>query len=380
MTAPLSGPFVTEVGKNLSGPSSKYVYKRGFRQTKPYNLPLPYAMEISSILSISGTAVPGYDAYCNAGITATSYNCHVNSRTVFSGGEATTALARAKSMCFEKIVDQLDDKVELLVSLAERREAIDMVEKRLAQLYRFVKALKHRDPTLMRQFFHSAQLKQNARETLTKYLKNWRLVAKDLGNAWLEFHFGWEPIVKDIDTCLQLAGRPLSGASIHVYSRKLVFDASNSVLASDYSWKMKSNVVGKVRASCTCTATVDSPKRVYQSILGLNNPVLVVYSLIPYSWMFDWANYLGSYISQFSDLAGYNITNACNSYKITCLGNSEFEYPRGVINKGNVFSGVCFVRENGIPSVTLGWRPLPKQLSVSRGLTLTALLAKKLAK
>lgn len=377
---PVTGPFDREIGNVTTGPSMLYDRRIGYKQSPPHNLPLPYTRVISRLLSVGGADAPSYDPFGNAYYNGTYYNVACNANTLLNTANVSLLVNQAKNQIYEKIVDQLDEKVELLVSLAERRETLEMMEKRLVQLGRFIKAFHHRSPELMRDFFRGITLSRETRQNLVSYLKNWRRVSNDLGSAWLEFHFGWEPLVRDIDTCLRLASQPLSEASVHVYSRKLhgAYDGMYQTWSKDTT--VSGHATFDVRACASCVVRVDNPKKVYQSILGLNNPVLVAYALVPYSWMFDWFNYLGSYISQFSDLSGYTISSASHSYKVKCVGVSRFFYPRNTYKKGNTYDGLLFVRSTGIPSVTLTWRPLPKRLSVSRGSTSASLLAQNLSK
>lgn len=378
---PITGPFDREIGAVTTGPSMLYDRKIGYKQVAPHNLPLAYTRELSRIIATGGKDAASYDPFGSAYYNGSYYGIHCNFRSLQGAKEITVPVSQAKNQIFEKTVKQLDEKAELLVSLVERRETLAMMEKRLVDLYRFVKAFRHPTPKLMRQFFTGSSLPRPARQTLARYLRNWRQISNDLGKAWLEFHFGWEPLVKDIDTCLQLASRPLSEASVHVNSRKLPWRYDGMYQTWSKDTTVKGSASGYVRASGTCVIQVDNPKKVYQSVLGLNNQVLVGYALIPFSWMFDWVNYLGSYISQFSDLTGYKILNASHSWKVMCVGGvSEFRYPGTYLKKSNVYSGVVFIRALGIPAVTLTWRPLPSRASVSRGLTSASLLAQMLSK
>lgn len=375
---PITGPYIQETQNAQHLPLPVYLYKKGYRQAKPFTLPLPYVRNTSHILSYSGTNVPS--AFKDASWNGPFDNCLVNHRSLMAHAAIGILTAQVKNELFEKIVKKVDEKVELAVSLAERRQTYAMMEKRLIDLQRFVKAFRHRDFGLMKRYFDGVKrpLTKRAKKTLAHYARNWRNVSANLGDAWLEFHFGWEPLVKDIDTCLQLMSKPLTGVKVDIHSRTLLWKYNWSYQRANPFSLTRSRADVKVRANCTCTVDIDSPSRTYQSILGLNNPGLIAYSLIPFSWMFDWVNYLGSYISQFSDLSGYAVTNASHNWKVTSLGNGSYEYPRGNLAAANGFGGVYFERATGIPSVTLTWRPLPSRLSVSRGLTAASLLALQL--
>lgn len=375
---PITGPFVREITGPTTSQLSLYEKVSGYKQQPPFTLALPYSRLISNILSYSGVST-SVSAFNHAGITGT-YNdaiCNFRTLTGLNGTIYQKTIARATSWTREKMAEELSDKIELLVSLAERRDAYAMVLKRMTDLYRFVRALRHPNAKQMRQFFTGSSLPRPFKETLKYRLKNWRSVAKDLGGAWLEFHFGWEPIVKDIDSLLQLISGPISEATIEVKSAKLPFHDGTIKTRTNPFDQTISGYEGQVQAFASATVKVDDVSKAYQSVLGLNNPVLVAYSLIPFTWMLDWVNYLGSYISQFSDMAGYKVLSASYSWKCTASGFAKREYPKGTIQQRNSWSGVYFERMVGIPRITLGWRPLPNRLSVSRGTTLAALLAIK---
>ena len=133
-------------------------------------------------------------------------------------------------------------------------------------------------------------------------------------------------------------------------------------------------MAGSVKCYGNVAIQVDNPDEAYKTVLGLNNPVLVAYNLIPYTWMFDWVNYLGTYISSFTDLQGYKVTRASHSVITRVVGTFSYESPKGT-TRSNAWSGERFERFVGLPSVTLTWRPLPKRLSVIRGATLASVIA-----
>lgn len=381
---PITGPTVVETGKTKYPGEYSLLYEQRvkYSQEPPFDLALPYTRLTSRISSFSNTTQQkGIDYLVgDASYNARYDNADANFRTYIlrfsqKGTPENLTLARAKNMVYEKIIAELSERVELLVTLAERREAYSMVEKRLTDLYRFVKALRHPNPRQMRQFFTGSALPRSFRETLKYHLRNWRSSTKDLGRLWLELHFGWAPIVRDIDTSLQLFAKPLPEGEIQVESRSLPLLGTYGYMRSNPYARTRSNVAGTVKCYGSVAIKIDNLDKAYQTVLGLNNPVLVAYNLIPYTWMFDWVNYLGTYISSFTDLAGYTITRASHSVRVRAVGTFSYENPRGVTGRRNAWSGVWFQRYPSMPSVTLTWRPLPKRLSVVRGATLASLLA-----
>lgn len=383
---PVTGPNIVETGYAVYPGAYSLLYecRELYRQVPPFNLALPYMRLTSRISSfLNTTKGTGVDYVVgNASYDATFGGADPNFRTYArrwlyrSDSPEYLTLARAKNMVYEKIVAELSEKVELLVTLAERREAYSMVEKRLTDLYRFVKALRHPNPRQMRQFFTGSALPRRFRDTLKYHLRNWRSSTKDLGRLWLELHFGWEPIVRDIDTSLQLFAKPLPEGEIQVESRSLPLLATYGVTRSDPYERYRSTVAGSVKCYGSVAVQIDNLDKAYRTVLGLNNPVLVAYNLIPYTWMFDWVNYLGTYISSFSDLAGYTITRASHSVRVRAVGTFSYEDFYGTTSRrSNAWSGAWFQRYNSVPSVTLTWRPLPKRLSVIRGVTLASLIA-----
>lgn len=382
---PITGPTIVQTGvaKYPGEYSLLYEQRMLCRQEPPFNLALPYMRLTSRISSfVNTTQGTGVDYVVgNACYNAPFGDAYPNFRSYAgrwlykSNTPEYLTLARAKNMVYEKFVAELSDKVELLVTLAERREAYSMVETRLSDLYRFVKALRHPNPRQMRQFFTGSALPRRFRDTLKYHLRNWRSSTKDLGRLWLELHFGWEPIVRDIDTSLQLIAKPLPEGEIQVESRTLPIQGTYGYTWLDPYARFRSVVAGSVKCYGSVAVQVDNLDKAYRTVLGLNNPVLVAYSLIPFSWMFDWVNYLGTYISSFSDLAGYTITRASHSVRVRAVGTFSYEYPQGTTGRRNAWSGAWFRRYDSIPSVTLTWRPLPKRLSVIRGVTLASLIA-----
>lgn len=382
MVAPIIGPTTKKEGFVGISEFSPFCQTRTlYSQQPPFNLALPYVRLTSRIQSFrSAGNVYAVDKYVgNASYNGTYDGAYMNfltyaSRFATSGTTEQLTVARAKNMVYEKVVSELGERVELLVTIAERRESYQMVEKRLVDLYRFIKALRHPNANQMRQFFTGSSLPRDFRETLKYHLRNWRASTKDLGRLWLELHFGWEPIVRDIDTSLRLASQPLPEAEVEVSSRRLPISTSYGMTRSNPYSRSRSNMAGSVKCYGNVAIQVDNPDEAYKTVLGLNNSVLVAYNLIPYTWMFDWVNYLGTYISSLSDLQGYKVTRASHSVITRVVGTFSYEYPKGT-TRSNSWSGEQFERFVGLPSVTLTWRPLPKRLSVIRGATLASVIA-----
>lgn len=126
------------------------------------------------------------------------------------------------------------------------------------------------------------------------------------GNApqkWLELQYGWKPLLSDVyGTCNALSKRDKSdwrvtaeGKSKDVVTRfKNTFDGFGVITAVSRQ---------------SCFARIDAlPKNeatISLASLGITNPLLIGWELVPFSFVVDWFIPVGSWIEQLDALLGY---------------------------------------------------------------------------
>lgn len=369
------------VRRDVDGPGSFYWSRQGYRQPKPYNKPAPFRLHRKETLSgyWLGSYVLRTGSNVNSGYGGNLINTMVFApNTSSSDAQAVLNKARAKFM------DAISDSAQAAVNLAEHHQTSGMLFKRIAQLQDFTRAVKRGDLIGAGGALGLANV-FSARERVRNSLQRKGLPVQG-ANLWLEYHFGWEPLVKDIGSAIDLLQKPINDRPIVKRAR------TQKVLATPYSTTgFYGTEAYRSTHSMSWTATVGgkfritNPNLFLANRLGLANPLSVAWELVPFSFVVDWFVNVSEFLGQFNELLGIELIDtfytqserdmcACDW---TIVGNRNA--PPGFDGaKGWSTTSLFIQRQLGLPSVTLGIRP-PWRLSVSRGATAISLLLQQMS-
>lgn len=344
----------------FSGDSSKvgdYSYRRTAKQSPVTDLPLPYKYFKGTL---KRSYSPSYSVY-GANITCLyrSLDQWVSGGTDYYLGlnsSATTATNR----CYEKLVSSIKEDPQLLVNLAEREKSLLMISRRAKQLLTAAKYLRSGN---FLGFLRTLKISK-------KSVKPRRGLAKSFADTWLEFHFGWVPLIHDIYSAVAvLDSNPktrssetsrLTGSDVF----QPLFPSALDVLNTD---SCSYSLVAKMGCSCR----ISDIAAFKANELGLINPASVVWELIPFSFVVDWFIPVGAWLSSFTDLQGLEVTRAYTTVFIRLKGHLDYSRNDGNYTRAD-YLGWGMKRSVGLtgPSFTL-----PSfSLSPTRALTAISLL------
>lgn len=373
MTSPVTGPFIIQVNGGSGTDKSYWSFKRGYRQKPPYNLTLPYERLVARGATLGNPSVG-----CQA--------------VVLPGMLDAIDWSDASNRLLDKFKDKLGEEAGLAVNILERKQSIAMIASRAGQIAGFLLALKKLD------FVRAAKiLKLSAVPKGTS-------VRKSVSSNWLEFHFGWEPLIKDIHASIEIlqgpappirvtAGVTLPGSFWYVQPRTSRVKPNAFNDASFYeSWI--SRHISEVGLKCGAQIRVDNPNLWLANQLGLVNPLVVGYNVIPFSFVLDWFVNVEQFLSQGSDFLGLAVEQPWTTkrlkatldwyHKLTMRWYHSGFYP----NDRYVYqttldhflgTGTHVRRSLGLPAVTLKVRPL-KLPSWQRALTAVSLVVQRLSR
>lgn len=290
MVLPVSGPFTKDIvflGPPNSGgfaPTWRYIHRVWYRQKAPFTENLRYDNTALAVLawrnSENGNQLLTASAYDAAplpsGLVAESYN-----------------------KCYRKFVGMLGDTAQWGANLAEYNSSVMMIVKRASQLRRFTKKLNSFDfPGATREL------------GMNRIPKGVKKSTKSLGDNWLEYHFGWEPLVKDIGNSVDILQKePL---------RKKVLSKSN-VSRRSYDHPGGSSPVWvddemKVFHRISADISVSNPNLFLANQMGFVNPLSIAWEVVPYSFVVDWFANVGEVLSSMTDFVGLSVKNATWTY------------------------------------------------------------------
>lgn len=337
-----------------------YHYQDGVKNAPiDYSKKSRYATEIGKVKTVDGRI--GTSTVAPISCLNTQLGLAVNTNAAYPW------LYAAERVAFERFREKIFDTVDLGVALAERRDSINMVAVRSMQMFRAFKGLKKGN---FREFSKHLQVRPLNKHRKTKWTK-----PKDASAIWLEYHFGWSPLIGDIKNAIDV----LQGAWPNVTCKAIglqqqVINISPSINTAG----LTTSAFGTVKHFCVLEADVrvNNPTLALANQAGLVNPLQVAWELVPFSFVIDWFVPVGQYLSYGTSFAGLDLTNRSKTYYSK---GKSFETRLWRPGQSTQWKALDFCEAHKVErSLTIGLPKLdfwsPKGLSPSRAATAVSLL------
>jgi len=271
----------------------------------------------------------------------------------------------ASEKAYSKLLGKVGESSQWANNVIEARKTYDGAVDRIGTLIKFTRKVLKRD------IYGAAKILRMG------VPPGARKKGKSLSGLWLEYHFGWEPLLADIFAGIGALGRDfhsnvLSGGAKN--DRLSIVKTTNA--STGENTYDQQNTVTSVRQRCRIR--VVNPNATLLNDLGLANPVSVVWETIPFSFVVDWFSTAGAVMSAATDFLGIDVLDPYRSYKIQTFRAYRTEKfspghaPAKAGGFGN-FHGVNAGRALGLVGPTLHFKPF-KGFSTTRGATAMALL------
>lgn len=339
----MTGPYEDAVINT----ASLYQYKKWYRQKPPFpNDRRPFCpykrVRVVRVRTI-GSPVVG-----------------VNSSNLLSSLNGLLDTGRARTKAYQKFISQVSKQAMLAVNYAERRQAFSSMTKRLNQIAGAALALR-RGKALVA-----------AKALGIRYRGKPFVAAKDAADTWLEWHFGWEPLLGDIHAACEILQSEWRPAVVTASSGCVRTVKTNPAL---YRWSQDQRIQWRVRLQADVRCT--NPMLWQANQLGLINPASIAWELVPFSFLVDWFIPIGAFLESYTDFAGLQIENAFTTYY--GVGQDTLGYTQPSGNSLTQLVGYICDRRAGISLPIPRWTP-PVHLSPARAYTALSLAIQQLAK
>jgi len=209
-------------------------------------------------------------------------------------------------------------------------------------------------------------------------------VARSLSDLWLEFWFGWKPLVSDIYTACEALQEPLPRTRIRGRAgQTIAYGYDSGAHSTEYFAG-----TGTCEVRLGCDVVISNPNTRLLQQMGLLNPAVVVWDAIPWSFVIDWFWSVSAVLNAFTDFAGLTVSNAY-IVKIGEVNGQWRWHPCEVCSQAEkdiYLSRKCSMKAiaksrqplTSFPSPSLRYKGL--NFSPTRGLTAITLLTQKLPK
>jgi len=256
-----------------------------------------------------------------------------------------------------------------------------MIEKRAFQLVHCLRALAKRDLKSALWYLAPEAKGSVKRRRLTPPVSEKQKKLSFVADTFLEFHFGWEPLVQDIYDAASVLSEPVM--DLRVTGRGKDIRELRGSGISPGVWRNEGVQIYEAKAYVTGFIRVTNPNVGLLAQLGLANPLSLAWELVPYSFVVDWFVNVSDYLEQFDESLGYTIDYPFHGIRVK--GQSDF---RGYVYSGGQYLlsrnvqgvGQYFKRALGVPSVELGLQPGIANISASRAATALSLLVQQLSR
>jgi hypothetical protein len=277
----------------------------------------------------------------------------------------TEVLNRAYDSLLEEIVKE---RASLAVFLAEFNESYDMVSKRALQLYHSYRDLRR---GRFKSFLRRLKIRPKAEHSRTKWTR-----PKDASSLWLEYHFGWSPLISDIYAACGVLNKTLEARNFSGthQMRYVVVTRDRSFSSGRQTLTTSVELTGKVRTN----VRIDNPHKLLLADFGVVNPALVLWEIVPFSFVIDWFTGTSRFLSSATDFYGLKLINPSYSFMIRNHHVESWRNRPDWLTSSNYNNSMKVVRLERRVGM---WQPLPtlhgfanKRLSWQRAVTSMSLL------
>lgn len=236
-----------------------------------------------------------------------------------------------------------------LVSIAEGARALDMIGDRAYQLYKAYSAARRFDVAGLSQALGIGRTKGRKVPTFdlsliskTRPPRVPRLnpeKAKALSDLWLEYQYGWRPLIADIFNAAEDLPKAYSNKDLKVDVRvRGSHETRNSVPNARFVGIPTSSIGLWLTDNCVAIKRIQYVARIHGSIrvaetTGVLNPASVAWELVPFSFIVDWILPIGDYIANLG-------TASLASGSELCMTTTEIRRCVGVSPRPNGTSDV----------------------------------------
>jgi len=236
-----------------------------------------------------------------------------------SSGASDRITALLNAAVIKALGKVADAKTNVGVMLAEARKTSDMILDTAKRVFGAMQALRARN------YGQVARLLD----------LNPRTVHKN----WLAYKYGWTPLLMDVKSAAELFAQQIEIGRAHKFTvlakeedtvrfHRVVNDGS----VGGTPYNREEWFATKLAARVTLWLRLDSLGLATAQQIGLTNPALYAWEVLPYSFVFDWFISVGDYLTAVSALSGVPVEKAM--YDIVDASSYTGAYPNTVGNDG----------------------------------------------
>jgi len=211
----------------------------------------------------------------------------------------------------------LDSKVNLAQAFGERKQTVSLI---VSSINRLSKAFAHlKSGRLLSCFDVLSAGAPSLKEMRTFAQRGRSMNFFDRASVtWLEITYGWKPLVSDIygafEAIVDAYIRPPQRKVKVSWKTDAEWQSTFRAGLSDAIFVKDSHTLD-VKARMSCEFAIRNELLLSGAQLGLTNPALLAWELMPYSFVVDWALPIGNYLQSLNATDGLEFVNGTWSFK-----------------------------------------------------------------
>ena len=225
---------------------------------------------------------------------------------VFFNAFFGSVFSAARNNAWSSFVENVrSDPASLGINIAEMEKSLSMITRRAAQCYQGYHMLRKGN---FRYFLRTFGIKAKR--------KHKNLVKSQVDQAsslWLEYSYGWKPAFQDIWDAGNAMGQPVPGGMCWGQGKE-------SYSVDHYACTFSTSV----RCRQGAFVSVSNPNLYLLQQLGVANPAVVAWEVVPFSFVIDWVFDVGTFLGALTDLLGCQVSRASQLFppKLPCYAKA----------------------------------------------------------
>lgn len=237
--------------------------------------------------------------------SAANYGPHISSSM------AVVSSFNTDNRCNTEALLKLKDmKVNFGTALAESRQTVNMIASSTSTLIRAALAAKRG------QWGRVGKLLLGEPKELAK--------GRSLSHRWLEYQYGWAPLMSDIHSGWELAKEGFRKEA-QIFSVQRTITDRDSPSKTGTATRVEGQSIRRTRVKLY--ARIDDANLSHLTSLGLLNPLEIAWELVPYSFVIDWFLPVGNVISSLDATRGMTFIGGFRSYEVESIATQYWRPP-----------------------------------------------------
>lgn len=246
-----------------------------------------------------------------------------------------------------KLINQLKKRTRgsdfnPMIFLAEGRESFKMIIESATKIAKSLSLLKKGNVIgAINELSKSRAIAAQSAKRVPKWMQSRNVryrSGRQSSDAWLELQFGWLPLLSDM-----VSGAQLLADRLNVPFRQRVV-ARQTVKVSGLGGGFYSSPDSYAASSKQIVAYFSEPESI-PKLLGLTDPLSVVWEITPFSFLLDYAIGIGSWLEArgfASSLSGRFVTTTFNRQVCRGVGGNTFPWGDGGTGVSSVSGGESY--------------------------------------